>query len=143
MNGLIVTGHGNFATGLRSSVRLIAGNPERVEYVDFLEEDSTEVLEGKLKEALARLKECKEVLFLCDLVGGTPYNTAVMISASASDQNCAVVGGTNLSMLLEIAMIKDTIPLSELKEMAVQTGKNAIQFFEFQSTTEEVEEEGI
>ena len=30
MIGLIVTGHGNFASGLTSSLKLIAGEPKRV-----------------------------------------------------------------------------------------------------------------
>ena len=36
MIGILVTGHGNFATGISSSVKLIAGMPEKYEMVDFL-----------------------------------------------------------------------------------------------------------
>ena len=44
MIGLIVTGHGNFATGITSSFRLIAGESPDYEAVDFLPEDSIEML---------------------------------------------------------------------------------------------------
>ncbi len=44
MIGLIVTGHGNFATGITSSLRLIAGEPHDYQAVDFLPEDSIDLL---------------------------------------------------------------------------------------------------
>lgn len=53
MIGLIVTGHGNFATGITSSFRLIAGESPDYEAVDFLPEDSIEMLTEKLKNAAA------------------------------------------------------------------------------------------
>ena len=55
MIGLIVTGHGNFATGITSSFRLIAGDVPDYEAVDFLPEDSIEMLTEKLSNAVARL----------------------------------------------------------------------------------------
>ena len=42
MIGLIVTGHGNFATGLTSSLKLIAGDPQYYVAVDFPQEYSVE-----------------------------------------------------------------------------------------------------
>ena len=53
MIGLIVTGHGNFATGITSSFRLITGESPDYEAVDFLPEDSIEMLTEKLKNAAA------------------------------------------------------------------------------------------
>ena len=55
MLGLIVTGHGNFATGLQSSLRLIAGEKENMCFVDFEEKDSVEDLAGKLSVAIDSL----------------------------------------------------------------------------------------
>ena len=47
MIGLIVTGHGHFASGLTSSLKLIAGEPKNYAAVDFEETDSTEDLAKK------------------------------------------------------------------------------------------------
>ena len=38
MVGLIISGHGNFASGLRTSLKLIAGEASNIEYVDFIEQ---------------------------------------------------------------------------------------------------------
>ena len=58
MIGLIVTGHGNFATGLTSSLKLIAGEPKNYVAVDFLESYSVDDLERELTKALDELKDC-------------------------------------------------------------------------------------
>ena len=55
MIGLIISGHGNFASGLRSSLKLIAGEPCNVEYVDFEETDSIEDLRKKYYISLKNL----------------------------------------------------------------------------------------
>ena len=34
--GIIVTGHGNFASGLASSIEVIAGKQDKFEAIDFL-----------------------------------------------------------------------------------------------------------
>ena len=44
MIGMIVTGHGSYATGITSGLKLLAGEPENYVPVDFLEDDSLEIL---------------------------------------------------------------------------------------------------
>lgn len=44
MIGLIVTGHGHFATGLTTSLNLIAGDAKEYVAVDFESTDSTDDL---------------------------------------------------------------------------------------------------
>lgn len=51
MVGVLVTGHGNFATGLKTSVELIAGASDYFKYVDF-PGDSTEKLAADQHKAL-------------------------------------------------------------------------------------------
>ena len=128
MNGLIITGHGSFASGLQTSVKLIAGEQLNIEYVDFMESDSTADLEKKLNGALTRLEDLEGVLFLCDLVGGSPFKTAVTLSVQRPD--AAVIGGANLAMIIETAIMKDNLTIEELKTMAVNSGKEGIKAFE-------------
>lgn len=131
MNGLIITGHGSFASGLQSSVKLIAGEQPNIEYVDFVESDSTDDLETKLSAALSRLEEADGILFLCDLVGGSPFKTAATLSAKK--MNIAVIGGANLAMIIETAIMKDNFTVDELKNMAVNSGKEGIKAFEIKT----------
>ena len=52
MVGIIITGHSNFATGIASAVKLVAGQQKNLETVDFPDTYSTEELKIKLTEAL-------------------------------------------------------------------------------------------
>ena len=80
MLGLLVTGHGHFATGLNSSLELIAGAQPNVALVDFEADHSIEVLKDNLTKALDSLKEYDGVLVLSDLPGGSPFKTALSVS---------------------------------------------------------------
>lgn len=143
MIGIIISGHGNFATGLRSSLNLIAGNPANVEYVDFVETDSTETLKEKYMSSLNNLSNCNSVLALTDLTGGSPFKTLVELKAEVATP-LEVIGGTNLAMILEISMAKDFIDdLSALAATALEVGKNGIIKFELIEHDEEECEDGI
>ncbi len=143
MIGIIISGHGNFATGLRSSLNLIAGNPANVEYVDFVETDSTETLKEKYMSSLNNLSNCNSVLALTDLTGGSPFKTLVELKAEVTTP-LEVIGGTNLAMILEISMAKDFIDdLSALAGTALEVGKNGIIKFELIEHEEEECEDGI
>lgn len=143
MIGIIISGHGNFATGLRSSLNLIAGNPANVEYVDFIETDSTETLKEKYMSSLNNLSNCNSILALTDLTGGSPFKTLVELKAEVTTP-LEVIGGTNLAMILEISMAKDFIDdLSALAGTALEVGKNGIIKFELIEYEEEECEDGI
>lgn len=143
MIGIIISGHGNFATGLRSSLNLIAGNPDNVEYVDFIETDSTETLKEKYMNSLNNLSNCNSILALTDLTGGSPFKTLVELKTEIATP-LEVIGGTNLAMILEISMAKDFIDdLSTLAGTALEVGKNGIIKFELIEHEEEECEDGI
>ena len=128
MVNIIVTGHGNFATGVLSSMKLIAGEQEGVIGVDFIETDSTSDLEGKIKGAIKILSD--NILILSDLAGGSPFKTGVMLSQSMEGKTIKVISGTNIGMLLEVALSKDVLNLDELVNLAINAGKDAVSIFE-------------
>lgn len=144
MVGILVTGHGHFATGLGSSLKLITGLTENIELVDFEEGHSIEVLADNLNKALDNLKECDGVLVLSDLAGGSPFKTAVECKYARPDQAVEVIAGSNLPMLIEGATMMDGFesPL-ELAEELIPTGKDYIIRFELETHEDDADEEGI
>lgn len=131
MIGLIISGHGNFASGLRTSIKLIAGETYNVEYIDFEETDSTETLKEKYYTSLKNLNNCASILALSDLAGGSPFKTLVEVKTEI-EKPMEVIGGTNLPMALEISMTKNIIDdLSSLSESAIEIGKSGVIKFEF------------
>lgn len=144
MVGLLVTGHGHFATGLGSALQLIAGTADNLAFVDFEADHSTEILADNLNKALDSLKSCGGVLVLSDLAGGSPFKTAVECKFARPDQNIEVVAGTNLSMLVEgfVMMGAFESPL-DMSDALITAGKNYIVRFELEEHEDEAEEDGI
>lgn len=143
MIGILVTGHGNFATGLTSSVKLIAGMPQKYEMVDFLESYGVEELAEKLGEAMDRLSDCEGILVFSDLAGGSPFKTAVEVGLTKSNR-VEVLAGTNLGMIIEISMARGFIEdMDMLVDMALNTGKSQVVRFELVKRQEVVDEDGI
>lgn len=130
MIGLIISGHGNFASGFHTSLNLIAGEPNNVEFVDFESTDTIETLKEKYYNSLKKLNECDAILALSDLAGGSPFKTLVEIKTEI-EKPMEVIAGTNLAMLLEISMTKDIMDdLSDLTQSAIEVGKNGVVKFE-------------
>ena len=144
MIGLLITGHGHFATGLGSSLKLITGNTENIVYVDFEEDHSTETLTDNLNKGFDELKGCDGVLVLSDLAGGSPFKCAVECKFARTDQAIEVIAGSNLPMLVEGSMMMGAFdsPL-DFAESLIPTGRDYIIRFELAAREDNVEEDGI
>ena len=134
MVGIIVTGHGNFATGVLSAAKLIAGTPEKLIGIDFTENDTVETLEEKIKKGIEELGT-EEILVLADLAGGSPFKVSATIGVS-SDKNIKVLSGTNFGMIIETALLRDGKNLEEVLAFAKESGITSIQEFEMKAKQE-------
>ena len=143
MIGLIISGHGHFASGLKTSLHLIAGECEYVEFVDFEASDSTDDLKAKYYEALENLKDCDSFLALADLPGGSPFKTLVEVKFETG-KDIEVISGTNLPMVLEAATDKDSYDdVASFADTILETGKDGIVKYEYVARTEVACEDGI
>lgn len=139
MIGIIVTGHGQFATGLVSALKLLAGEPEALLAVDFEAGDDIGRLEEKLKAAIESLggeaydggsdASSDGILVMTDLRGGSPFNVASRLSME--HPGVEVLTGSNLGMLVEAYMARQMA--QDVKTLAVSTaasGKDQVGYFE-------------
>ena len=123
---LVLVGHGQYASGVASAVAMLSGNEDAVSFVDFTPVVSPDEFESRLRDVV----ECgEEVVVICDLVGGTPYNRACVI-AHANDQ-VKVVAGMNLAAILEAALsVGDESKASEIVELLCSSVPGGVGFFE-------------
>lgn len=143
MVGIIVTGHGNFATGLLSSLKLIAGEQKEVVAVDFLEGEGSNDIKSNIRKVLESFK-FKEVLILADLAGGSPFNMASLLSQEVIEKDINVVSGANLPMLLEVALANSELNCNELLNIAKNSAIDGVKVFgEKKVTTVTEYEDGI
>lgn len=115
MYGLIVSGHGSFASGLKSNVELIAGKRNNLIAIDFYGDISLDELESKYNIALKELENYSKIYFLVDLKGGSPFNIAKKLLQL--NDKISIITGINSPTLLELIMSDDIIiSQEELKE---------------------------
>ncbi len=125
MVGIILTGHGQFADGLTSSVDLIAGHQKDYVVVNF--EHEVDELTNDLNAAFHQLRDCDGIIVFTDLQGGSPFKTAVELSVSR--KNVVVIARTM------------GFDLETLAGMAINTGKDQVTRFEFSSLKEDDQNE--
>lgn len=140
---IVLLGHGHCATGFLSSLKMIAGEQEHIEAIDFSDSMTPQELDEKLELAI---KNEDEVFILCDLLGGTPFKLAVAYALRSSTQKIEVVSGMNLSMLLEVSLGANALS-SDTVAKVVSSAKNGIvtstDLFESSDETEQANGEGI
>lgn len=124
MIGIVVVGHINFASGIRSAVEAIAGEQSGVEYIDFVQGMSTEQLEASLRQAINQCQTGKGVLVFTDVAGGSPCNRATAILPEYSDMR--VITGSNLPMVANACLERDGSGLDELASLIVELGHDSI-----------------
>ena len=71
MIGIIISGHAQFASGITSSLEMIAGKQDHYHVIDFLEENPLEQISEDIENAIIELKkECEGVIIYTDLIDG-------------------------------------------------------------------------
>lgn len=101
MIGIIVCGHGRFASGISSALELIAGKQEHFVAVDF---DGRGDVKALLQQAVDHLA-CERIVFFTDILGGAPFRNASLIAQERGQ--CEVVAGVTAQMLIEACLERD------------------------------------
>lgn len=124
MAGLIIVGHGGYGTAIRQTLHMLMGKTEGVAYLDFTEDDDINTLAAKLKEAAAKFDG--EVLFACDLAGGSPFRQSAMLSVERP--GTFAVAGLNVAAYAEMVNNLE-LPAEELLELGVEVTQSTILRF--------------
>ena len=136
---IVLVGHGHFATGIYSSLQLIAGNQENVEAIDFVEGMSADELKQKI---LLAISNEEKVLILSDLLGGTPFKVSSTIMGENPTKTMNVLSGLNLAMLMEAVFARMAHGFDEVADKAVAAAQSGVvNGKELFSTDVEAEEE--
>ncbi|MBE6469708.1 MAG: PTS sugar transporter subunit IIA [Coriobacteriaceae bacterium] len=125
MIGFILTGHGQFANGLKSAIDMVAGDQPAFQIVPF-EGSAAATYGDDLRAAVTAMREeCEGVIVFVDLLGGTPFNQAMLIAGDVD--NIEIVTGTNLPMLIELLLTRSgAASLADLAEQAVTVGQTGV-----------------
>jgi len=124
MLSIILTGHGGFASGLEKAMKQILGEPAQFVAIDFPDTSTTALLTSQLERAIADLGDAEDIVFLTDLLGGTPFRVASTMAMEKPGWE--VITGTNLQLLLEMVMERDGLSSEAFRLQALECGHRGL-----------------
>ncbi|WP_294615872.1 PTS galactosamine/N-acetylgalactosamine transporter subunit IIA [uncultured Gilliamella sp.] len=124
MLGIILTGHGSFATGLYEAAVQIIGRQPQFTAINFPDGMSSEELQQQLTKAVKECDKGDGVIFFTDILGGSPFRQAAILSYELN--NIEVISGTNLPMLLEMLLERDQLDIQNFRLQAIDFAKSGI-----------------
>ncbi len=125
MIGIVVTTHGPLAYGLIESLRFFSGDMSCISSVVLNNQDSPELFQRHLEEAVKSVDQNQGVVILTDILGGTPFNQSMMLALKRNDVK--VITGVNLMMLIEAVLSRSTVTdLDAFASRIVHTAKESI-----------------
>lgn len=124
MLGIILTGHGGFASGMEKAMKQILGEQSQFIAIDFPETSTTALLTSQLEQAIGELDDDQDIVFLTDLLGGTPFRVASTLALQKPGRE--VITGTNLQLLLEMVLERDGLSSEEFRLQALECGHRGL-----------------
>lgn len=131
---LVVLSHGSLARGLVEAGSMIVGKSPDLHYVCLNEGEGPESFRQEVDAILNGLTG-SEVLFMVDLFGGTPSNTASMVflehmtappPPGSRSRAVGIVTGVNLGMLLEAMSHQASMGAEELVSHLIEVSPTTV-----------------
>ncbi|RDY26863.1 PTS mannose transporter subunit IID [Romboutsia weinsteinii] len=101
MYNILIVGHGNFATGMKSAFDLLLGESDRVHAQDL----SGDITHEKFEDIVSDyLNKQDQLIVFADLMGGAPSQIVTRkIAELAKSKEQFVVSGVSLGLMIDVA----------------------------------------
>ena len=121
---IVLVTHGQLAKEMLETAELIIGKPADDGFATFAVTTASSV-EKEAARLKALLETCPDgAIVLTDIFGGSATN--ISLTASKDLNNCHVITGLNLSMLLTAINSRKKLNAKELAETIASDGKRAV-----------------
>ncbi|WP_035605732.1 PTS galactosamine/N-acetylgalactosamine transporter subunit IIA [Edwardsiella tarda] len=123
MLGIVMTGHGRFASGLLQGVEQVVGPQMQCQAVDFPEGMSTVALAQALNAACRACDSGEGVVILSDLLGGSPFRQAALLAAHHGYE---LLTGTNMQLAAEMMLEREGLSVTAFRDQALACGHRGL-----------------
>lgn len=107
MKGIVVASHGKMAEGILDSSKLFFGEQGQFIALCISGGESSDEFYELIKSGIEEVDSGDGVIFLCDILFGTPCNCAVRLMDECKD-NLDIIAGVNLPMVLHILASRES-----------------------------------
>ncbi|MBL0739845.1 PTS sugar transporter subunit IIA [Chryseolinea lacunae] len=124
MRKFLITAHGTFSSGIKSSLDIIIGQMDNVFVIDAYVDNNSSI-EDELNAVLANVTVDDELIVFSDLMGGSITNQVLRY---ALRPNVHVVSGMNLPLLIEVMLASADTPVPEVIENAMMHAREQVTY---------------
>jgi len=123
MIGMILVTHGRLAEELRLAMEHVVGVQRGVDTVCIGPDDDVDSRRAEIEACIGRCDTGDGVVLLTDMFGGTPSNLAISMMER---KGVEVIAGVNLPMLVKLAKVRSSHPLTDAVACAEHAGRKYI-----------------
>lgn len=122
---ILIVGHGEYATGMKSSIKLLTGVNNNIDAINLNEELTHNEYTMMVQEYVANNKD---LIIFADMTGGAPFQIASReILLNEDSENQFVIGGVSVGCILEVVMNTLVLNSEDELENIINTAINNIQ----------------
>ncbi len=138
MKYTVLVSHGEFADGLASALKMLAGEREDILSCGLKNGAGADDFGKAFAKVLAPVKEDDSIILLADLIGGSPLTTAAnVINEKGLSGRTVMIGGMNLPLALTTVLMKDSLPDEQLADAVLAEAKAGMHTFEIAAASDE------
>ena len=137
MGQILLVSHGTMAEGMYKAAGMVFGELPGVSYLCLSEDKGIETFKAELKQLLEAQDYEKPLTVLCDIGGGSPYNSTLeLLSDRGHLEQSSVVAGMNLPLLLVLLMAPEAT--KETVCRCMEEARGNMMLFEMQEEDDEL-----
>ena len=122
---ILIVGHGEYATGMKSAIKLLTGVNNNIDAINLNEELTHNDYTIMVQEYVANNKE---LVIFADMTGGAPFQIASReILLNEESENQFVIGGVSVGCILEVVMNTLVLNAEDQLKNIINTAVNNIQ----------------
>ena len=139
---VLMVSHGEFAPGLHTAVKMIAGDRDTVLSTSLKDGMGADEYAANVEKLVANIAPEDKLVVLADIMGGSPLTTAMNVLAEKGLlANTKAFTGMNLPMALTVILAGEGLEGSDLSEAVLGETRTAVQ--EFVIPTDDEDEEDL
>ncbi|MCS6878382.1 MAG: PTS sugar transporter subunit IIA [Geminicoccaceae bacterium] len=123
MIGLVLVTHGRLAAEFLAALEHVVGPQPQARAICIGVDDDIERRRSEILQAVREVDTGDGVVILTDMFGGTPSNLAL---STLDRPGVEVIAGVNLPMLIKLASVRASLPLSAAVAAAQEAGRKYI-----------------
>lgn len=129
MKNIILVTHGEFATGIVTSLELVYGKPKNLETVTIHSSETLKEIIKNIQDKITGFNNNFSTVIITDIAGGSTTQAALEILSS--NENIYLLTGLSLGLLLEVVLADMTNIDEENKEILREIIENTRQTINF------------